>query len=102
MNKVIVCGVLLVSVFAATAWGAVGGGDITFPLSNASNGTFGHDAHVTKHKQKCGECHYRLYTTTAQRKDVTMAQMQKGQSCGACHNGQRAFDVKGSCNKCHP
>jgi c(7)-type cytochrome triheme protein len=101
MNKVIVCGVLLVMVLAATAWGSVGGGDITFSLSNASNVTFSHDAHVTKHKQKCGDCHYRIFTTTEQRKDVTMAQMQKGQSCGVCHNGQRAFDVKGSCNKCH-
>ena len=102
MNKVLVCVVVLVMVFAATAWGAVGGGDITFSLTGASKVTFGHDAHVIKHKQKCGDCHYRLYTTSAQRKDVTMAQMQKGQSCGFCHNGQRAFDVKGTCNKCHP
>jgi len=101
MSKVIVCGVLPVMVFAATVWGAVGGGDITFSLTGASNVIFSHDAHVTKHKQKCGECHYRIYTTIAQRKDVTMAQMQNGQSCGACHNGQRAFDVKGTCNKCH-
>jgi c(7)-type cytochrome triheme protein len=31
-----------------------------------------------------------------------MVQMQQGQSCGFCHNGQRAFDVKGGCTKCHP
>jgi c(7)-type cytochrome triheme protein len=102
MNKVIVCGVLLVMVLAATAWGKVGGGDVTFTLTGASNVNFSHDAHITKYKQKCGDCHYRIYTTTVQRKDVTMAQMQKGQSCGVCHDGQRAFDVKGSCNKCHP
>jgi c(7)-type cytochrome triheme protein len=102
MNKVIVYGVLLVSVFAATSWGSVGGGDITYSLTGASNVIYSHDLHVTKHKLKCGDCHYKLYTTAAQRKDVTMAQMQKGQSCGACHNGQRAFDVKNNCNKCHP
>jgi len=102
MSKVLVRAVVLMTFFAATAWGAVGGGDITYSLSGASKVTFSHDAHVTKLKQKCGDCHYRIYTTTAQRKDVTMAQMQKGQSCGFCHNGQRAFDVKGSCNKCHP
>jgi len=102
MKKVLASVAACITVFAATAWGAVGGGDITFSLTGASSVVFSHDTHVTKYKQKCGDCHYRIFTTTAQRKDVTMAQMQKGQSCGACHNGQRAFDVKGACNKCHP
>ena len=43
----------------------------------------------------------RLYITKEKHKKVTMAQMQKGQSCGACHNGKRAFDVKGNCDNCH-
>lgn len=102
MNKFLGGLVVLITVFAPTAWGKVGGGDITFLLIGASNVTYSHEVHVTKHKLKCGDCHYRIYTTTAQRKDVTMAAMQKGQSCGFCHNGQRAFDVKGNCNKCHP
>ena len=101
MNKVIVCGVLLVMVFAATAWGLVGGGEVTFSPSGASDVVFSHEAHVTKHRQKCRDCHYRLFTTKEQRKDVTMTEMQKGQSCGECHNGQRAFDVKANCNRCH-
>jgi c(7)-type cytochrome triheme protein len=102
MNKVLIHVVVLITVFAATAWGKVGGGDITFALTSVSTVIFSHDAHVTKHKQKCGDCHYKIYTTTAQRKDVTMAEMQKGQSCGSCHDGQHAFDVKGHCNACHP
>lgn len=101
MNKVLVRALCFVAVFAATAWGRVGGGDITFSPAGASAVIYSHEAHVIKHKQKCGDCHYRLFTTTAQRKDVTMAEMQKGRSCGFCHNGQRAFDVKGACNKCH-
>ena len=102
MNKVLIHVIVLIMAFAATAWGKVGGGDITFSLTAASSVIFTHDAHVTKHKLKCGDCHYKIYTTTAQRKDVTMAEMQKDQSCGVCHNGQRAFDVKGRCNSCHP
>ena len=102
MSKLPVLLIVLITVFAAAAWGAVGGGEITFSLTAVSSVVFSHDAHVTKHKLKCGDCHYRIYTTTAQRKDVTMAEMQKGQSCGVCHNGQRAFDVKGHCNSCHP
>jgi c(7)-type cytochrome triheme protein len=101
MNKVLVLAGLLVVVFAAAVWGGVGGGDIKFSLSGASNVVYSHENHVMKYKQKCKDCHYSLYTTTAQRKDVTMAEMQKGQSCGFCHNGQRAFDVKANCNKCH-
>ncbi len=30
-----------------------------------------------------------------------MKQMQQGKSCGACHNGKKAFSVKGDCVKCH-
>ena len=30
-----------------------------------------------------------------------MAEMEKGKSCGACHNGKAAFKV-GECAKCHP
>jgi c(7)-type cytochrome triheme protein len=30
-----------------------------------------------------------------------MKQMEKGKSCGACHDGKKAFSVKGDCAKCH-
>jgi c(7)-type cytochrome triheme protein len=30
-----------------------------------------------------------------------MAEMEKGKSCGACHNGKTAFKT-GECVKCHP
>jgi c(7)-type cytochrome triheme protein len=30
-----------------------------------------------------------------------MKQMEKGKSCGACHDGKKAFSVKGECAKCH-
>jgi c(7)-type cytochrome triheme protein len=30
-----------------------------------------------------------------------MADMESGQSCGACHNGTRAFAVKTGCPRCH-
>ena len=101
MKKILVSGMLVVVVLTSAAWGAVGGGNIVFELTKAANVTYSHDDHVTKHKLKCGDCHYRIYTTVAHRKDVTMTEMQKGQSCGACHNGQRAFDVNGACDRCH-
>jgi c(7)-type cytochrome triheme protein len=30
-----------------------------------------------------------------------MAQMEKGRTCGACHDGKRAFSVAGNCGNCH-
>ena len=32
---------------------------------------------------------------------VTMAQMEKGKTCGACHNGKRSFAVTANCDRCH-
>jgi c(7)-type cytochrome triheme protein len=31
-----------------------------------------------------------------------MGEMEKGKSCGACHNGKDAFAATGDCGKCHP
>jgi c(7)-type cytochrome triheme protein len=31
-----------------------------------------------------------------------MSDMEKGLSCGLCHNGKDAFAVTANCQKCHP
>ncbi len=59
---------------------------------------FSHKLHTKK--RKCGDCHNQLYTP-GRNKPVGMAAMEKGKSCGACHNGKGLFDVK-QCAKCHP
>lgn len=86
---------------ASVAWAGVGGGEIIFRVSGAQNVVYSHDYHVTQKKLKCSECHYALYTTQARHIKYSMADMQKGRSCGTCHNGERAFDVKSNCAKCH-
>lgn len=93
--------IVVTALAAPVAWAVVGGGDITFRPAGAASVLYSHDYHVTQKKLKCSECHYRLFTTMAQHHKVTMADMQKGSSCGWCHNGDRAFDVKGNCGKCH-
>jgi c(7)-type cytochrome triheme protein len=30
-----------------------------------------------------------------------MDEMEKGKSCGACHDGKTAFTVKENCDTCH-
>ena len=49
----------------------------------------------------CGSCHPKLYEKKRTNKYVTMQAMERGGSCGACHDGKKAFSVKGDCAKCH-
>ncbi len=85
---------------AAPVAAVVGGGDVTFDVKGEKKATFSHDAHVVKAKLGCRDCHPKLFLDTTRSKHVTMAQMKKGQSCGACHNGKRAGALD-ACNTCH-
>lgn len=78
----------------------VGGGDITFDVKDADKATFSHEAHVVGAKLGCRDCHPKLYLDTARSKRVTMSQMEKGRSCGACHDGKRAAGLD-DCSSCH-
>jgi len=51
---------------------------------------------------KCADCHTKLFAYRAGAKRYTMADMEKGKSCGACHSGKDAFASTGDCGKCHP
>jgi c(7)-type cytochrome triheme protein len=101
MKKITVYVFLGCLLSGSAAWGVVGGGEIVFIPTGAGNVVYSHETHVTKVGLKCTECHYKIFINRQSHKKATMADMQQGQSCGACHNGTRAFDVKGNCNKCH-
>ncbi len=101
MRMKLVVPALALALAAGTVAAVVGGGDITqtTPLGKV---TFSHQLHVEKKGLQCTECHPKLYTSVAQHKPVTMQAMQKGESCGACHDGKRSFSVMGGeCAKCH-
>ena len=53
------------------------------------------------HGARCNECHPKLFEKKRSSKPVSMKAMEGGASCGACHNGKKAFSVKGDCAKCH-
>lgn len=99
MKKSMFC-LLAVLLLASAVSAGVGGGDIMFEVKKAGNVSFSHDNHVGG-GLKCTDCHDSLFVTKEKHKAVTMTQMQKGKSCGACHNGKKAFDVKANCNNCH-
>jgi c(7)-type cytochrome triheme protein len=73
-------------------------GAITFK-TESGDATFRHDFHLGMYK--CIDCHTKLFPYKAGAKHTTMGEMEKGQSCGACHNAKDAFSVAGDCEKCH-
>jgi c(7)-type cytochrome triheme protein len=87
----------------SSAWAVTGGGDILFTIEGMPSVVFSHDSHVGAAKKRCSECHYGIYTNRSQHKAVGMSAMRAGKSCGACHDGKKAFSVatKQDCDKCH-
>lgn len=81
----------------------VGGGDLTFSPANASPVVFSHEAHVKDKGLKCSACHYQIFQMSKGSNRIDMGMITKGNFCGKCHNGQKAFDAKAqkNCSRCH-
>jgi len=66
--------------------------------------TFDGKVHADK-GLKCADCHTKpkLFEMKKGGGKMTMAAMNEGKSCGACHDGKKAFSVKApaDCVKCH-
>ena len=51
---------------------------------------------------RCDACHNSLFEMKLGATPITMDLMEKGEVCGACHNGKLAFnDSFGNCSRCH-
>lgn len=79
--------------------------DFTFEQGKDSPGvvTFSHEKHKEKF-DKCTACHTKVFKMKKGKSgDLTMAAMEEGKFCGACHDGKQAFSVKdkANCEKCH-
>jgi c(7)-type cytochrome triheme protein len=73
--------------------------DVIVKVKETGPVLFSHRVHTRN--RPCTNCHTRLYTTAGPHKRTSMAQMERGKSCGACHNGKSAFAI-GNCTRCHP
>lgn len=74
-------------------------GKVTFKTS-VGIATFSHEFHTQAYK--CADCHTKIFPYKAGVVKASMADMEKGKSCGVCHNeGKDAFSVQGDCIKCH-
>ena len=68
---------------------------------------FSHKAHVIKAGLGCDSCHPDLFMrkrgAAKAKGDYTMASLDAGKYCGACHDGKTAFNTTGpeTCKTCH-
>ena len=73
--------------------------DVKFK-TDAGDATFPHSVHTGMYG--CSDCHSGIFIPDFKKsKRYTMDQMAKGESCGACHDGNTAFSVEGDCETCH-
>jgi c(7)-type cytochrome triheme protein len=73
--------------------------EIVFKIKGFTDASFSHEVHLGMFK--CNDCHTKNFPYKAGVKRTAMTDMEKGKSCGACHNGKDAFTVTGECDKCH-
>jgi len=88
-----------------------GPADFTFPEGKGAPGvvTFSHAKH-TAAGTKCSDCHTKIFKMKkGSTGELTMAKMNAGEQCGACHDGKKeiggkvvfATNDKANCEKCH-
>lgn len=92
----------LILVCAALALAVPASKKLEFSKSSMGKVVFDGAIH-NKAAKSCKECHNK--DTFPKMKqgtvNITMNEIYAGKLCGICHNGERAFDAKGNCNRCH-
>jgi c(7)-type cytochrome triheme protein len=94
--------VALPSVLYAIGMGDMGGmggmvDKIQIQTQTVGKVVFSHSVHGTQ----CNACHPQIFKKKSNSNHVSMKAMERGKSCGACHNGKKAFSVTGDCATCH-
>lgn len=76
---------------------------VVFDVPATGQVVFSHYNHLEAVGKNCPTCHNQVFNIVRKKNpNFTMADMEKGKACGACHNGNRAFSVKEDCSTCHP
>ena len=102
MRRVICLVVVVLLVVSGFALAVPGGKVLEYKASPMGTVKFDGEAHK-KAGATCKECHvdgmFPVKKMGAVK--ITMEQIYAGKLCGACHNGKKAFDAKGNCQRCH-
>ncbi len=57
---------------------------------------------VHRVRYKCYVCHFEIYQMQAGSDKASMQDIIAGKSCGVCHNGKIAWNIKfDTCSRCH-
>ena len=90
---------VLVASFASARWIE---DKVAMPTKEVGKVNFSHFDHLEAVGRNCPTCHNTIFDIDrAKNTSFSMAEMEEGKSCGACHNGTRAFSVAGDCASCH-
>ncbi len=104
MKKFLVLALAVVVMFAmaVTAFAVPTGKTVEFDGKGAGKVVFDGKIHADK-GLKCADCHPALFKMKKGADTITMKDINDGKSCGACHNGTKAFSAKdaANCGKCH-
>ena len=74
--------------------------DLIWANLSAGNVEFSHGVHMV-YADNCEVCHPEPWAIgKSPHGTIQMAPMYQGQSCGACHDGQKAFEAT-ECERCH-
>ena len=103
-----VCSVFLLSPGAAQVKSPA---DFAFTQGKDSPGvvTFSHEKHAAA-GNKCTDCHIKVFKMKKGTSgELTMAKINAGEQCGACHNGKKEVagkvvflaSDKANCERCH-
>jgi c(7)-type cytochrome triheme protein len=105
MKKLFVAAFVVVLTLALSGLAFASMKTLVFPDGAMGKVTFDGKMHNAKLGHKCMECHGKGIPMKAPGTPgalkFTMADIYAGKVCGMCHNGTRAFNVKGNCGKCH-
>lgn len=101
MKKILLL-VAALSIVATAAFAVPAGRTLEFTKSPMGTVTFSGQIHKDA-GLKCNDCHNKDMFPKMKKGTVTitMEKIYDGKLCGVCHNGQRAFDAKKNCNRCH-
>lgn len=104
-NSLILTLVIIVSILLAfgTVFATAPGKNVVYEVKGADKVTFDGKIHAEK-GLKCNDCHTKIFPMKKSPPGTyTMEKMNKGENCGTCHNGTKAFNTsdQANCVKCH-
>lgn len=102
MKKIMILASLILLCGASQTLAVPAGKSLTFDGSRMGVVTFDGAVH-NKVAKSCRECHNPEVFPQMKKGTVaiTMKEIYAGRQCGICHNGERAFNAKGNCQRCH-